>query len=868
MNLAGYLGSDNYPILARVRALEKHYREIDSCLVVIDRESGHVLTCLGELPFTSPEGLEGRDWQDALAIPGDGSAVIARAMAAGVAAALPPFIVGAGADTDYLMGGMVVPQSWEQRPAALLFLRRLSLPWGFNADEQVGFDDVVAVLGVDRLEFSPSWGVPETETLMMELRSGLQQLLRDTDWLGLPEGANITVILKGMTPEEALDVSRALLSHLHQGLGGLTGGAQYARACIGLSQRLYDQPPITALVAANTALLQAQAGGDDRIRFSSPWDPLGQAARALNATGVFRDTLALAQERQFLGDVVAIATTSPGVEAFCREAVGLAFEQGGLTLAALLATDSAGHFDVIAAVAGEPGKGKLLPGGRLPRGVKNSLRGLLGSALESGAMQLTEQLIALPLQSRGKLHGCFLLQDADAGTPGFRPSEGALQILAEQVMAGGNGPQAESGIAIPQAREMEKGIEGYVLDNMEGAIDQAVFLSRVDMPVAIVGERGTGKMYVAQIIHSESGGHPQNLVRLDCRSFRNRREAWSRISRELQRGDGHTLVFKAPQLLHPEIQSKLARQLASRTATEQGETRYLAPNRYIALLPESPQRLLQKGDLDERLASVFAGYPILVPPLRERPRAVLRWAHKILEQESTQCDRRVLGFTPDAERALLQHKWAGNISEMRAVLHDAMERADKEWVSPVDLGLFVGISADGRAAPRTEKSFLDAKHEDNSTEAVYSPSAGEALRVALGEALAALLQADTRQPLGAWLDDEVIDGALERSGGDSKGAAEFLQVRTRNIGRWLPKVRERDAEREASALWQPVREPLRQWVLESTPGDEPPQEQAERMLMSLIAQQCEQLSTVERAKIMGVSTPTYQKRLKQRLQNA
>ncbi len=828
------------------------------------------MASFGSLPFAAPEGLVGRDWRDALAIPGDSTAVIERAIAAGVAAFLPPLIVGAGADSDYLMGGMLVPQAWENEPAVLLFLRRLSLPWGLHTEEHIGFEDVVAVLGVDHLEFSPAWGVPETEGLMMELRSGLEQLLRDGDWLGVPEGATITVILRGLEPEAALDVSRALLSHLHQGLAGLTGGAQYARACIGLSQRLRDQAPITALVAANAALLQAQAGGDERIRFSSPWDPLGQAARALNATGVFRDTAIDDRHRQYLTDLLGLAENTRRIEDFCQGALAMTLEQGGLSLAALLRVENNGSLDMLCATKNSSEGAQVLSRSRLPRALKATLTRLQAADLEGREIPVAEGMIALPLRSRGAVQGCLLLADERAGQAGFRPGAGALQQMGERIASSrhGGGPLSDQASVMPVAREMEKGIEGYVLDNMEGAIDQAVFLSRVDMPVAIVGERGTGKMYVAQIIHSEAGGGPQELVRLDCRGFRNRREAWSRISKELQQGTGRTLVFKSPQLLHPEIQAKLARQLASRTTTEDGASRYLAPNRYLALLPDTPQRLLQKGDLDARLASVFAGYPIIVPPLRERPRAVLRWAHKILEQESTQSDRRVLGFTPDAEQALLQHKWSGNISEMRGVIHDALERTDKDWVTPVDLGLFLGISADGHTAPRTDQSFLESRREDSTDEVEYRPSVDEELRLALGQALAVSLETDVRRPLGAWLDDEIIDAALERSGGDTRGAAEFLQVRTRNVGRWIPRIREREAEREASLLWQPVRELVHQWVLESAPGDTPAQEMGEQMLMALILQQGEALSTAERAKIMGVSTPTYQKRVKQLMQEA
>ncbi|WP_167854814.1 sigma 54-interacting transcriptional regulator [Mangrovimicrobium sediminis] len=843
-----------------MKALDKHYLALDTCLVVVDRDSGIVLDYFGRLPFPTADGVCGRDWRDALGVAPDSSAVIGQAISAGVATALPPTIVGSNAERDYVMGGMLVPQPWGDAAAAVLFLRQLALPAGAEAEADIQPQDIVAVLGVDRLEFSPTWGAAETDRLMIDLRGGLQQILREQDWLGLPEGTTISVILRAIEPEAALDISRALLSHLHQRLRGRGGGAQYARACIGLAQRLEGQTALSALVAANNALLQAQAGGDERIRFASPWDPQGQAARLLNAGGAFRDCVYDPAARAFLRELLDLdARRSPD---FLEQALHLLLQRDGLRAAAILQRDEARGLDVVYCAERVDDAIRAVTG-RPPRWLQQALRRIPAEAPETLA-EPGLGLLALPATEGN--WGYLLLFDSAADQAGFRPGPAALQFLAARCaeLAGrqaGNG--AATAAQLP-ALEMEKGIEGYVLDNMEGAIDQAVFLTQVEIPVAIIGEQGTGKMYVAQIVHQESGGAPDGLVKLDCRSFRNRSEAWTRINRELQQGEGRTLVFKSPQLLHAEVQGRLARQLATRTASdERGGTRYLPRNRFIALFPVDPARLVSRGELDPRLASVFAGYPIQVPPLRERRRAVLRWAHKILEQESARDDRRMLGFTPDAEQALREHNWPGNISEMRDIIRNALTRTDKDWLTPVDLGLYIGISEDGSSGRAVERPFLELMQEKPEAAAEYAPSVEEELRLALGQALAASLETGLLRPLGAWLDDEIIEAACERFGEDARGAAEFLHTRTRNIGRWLPKTRERQAEREASLLWQDSARLARRWIMDSGPLPQSPQQVAEEMLMTLVQQSCAGVSVNDRARIMGVSTPTYQKRLKQ-----
>lgn len=857
------------PYTDRMIPATELFENTNTALVIIERDEGTVLEHFGHLPAVPREGIDGRDWQDALGIPPDSTGVIAQAINAGVSAALPPTVIAAGADGEVVMGGMVVPEKYCDQEVVLLFLRRL------NTDEELYLDggidalDIVAVLGVDHLEFSPTWGAVETDRLMIDLRNGLTQILRDGDWIGLPAGATITVILRNLEPEGALDISRALLSHLHQRLALQEGGAQYARACIGLSQRLEGQDALAPVLAANGALLQAQAGAEQRIRFSSPWDPLGLAARAVNASGAFRDTRREPSSRQYLKRIDAIAREQSVPELLLEQILLTTLEQPGLTGAALLRREYDSELAAVCVADCKGGRARVVPGGKLPRLLQTALRKLpADTSAGLASLEPTSMVSMLPISDGRGLWGYLALIDQDKESRGFRPGVAALQYLAGVLADGRFIRGGEPSTISPHAREMEKGIEGYVVDNMEGAIDQAVFLAGVDIPVAVVGPRGTGKMYVAQVIHAQGGGAPTDLVRLDCRSFRNRSEALNRITRELSEGEGRTIVFKSPHLLHVDTQVKLARLLASRTLSDSQGVRYLPQGRYVALFPDSVESLLHKGELDARLASVFAGYPIDVPPLRDRGRAVLRWAHKMLEQEAAQLDRRVQGFTPDAEQAMLRHEWPGNISEMREVIRASLDRTDKEWITPVDLGIFRGISVDGLAATTADRPFLEVMQEVQVEEERYLPSTHEELRMALGQALAASLETGTLRPLGAWLDDEIILAASERYGNDGRGAAEFLHTRSRNISRWMPKVLEREPERDASLLWQDTRKLVRQWILEVAPQAVSPQQQGQDMLLALVLQQCDEASVAERARIMGVSTPTYQKRLKELLQEA
>jgi DNA-directed RNA polymerase specialized sigma24 family protein len=60
---------------------------------------------------------------------------------------------------------------------------------------------------------------------------------------------------------------------------------------------------------------------------------------------------------------------------------------------------------------------------------------------------------------------------------------------------------------------------------------------------------------------------------------------------------------------------------------------------------------------------------------------------------------------------------------------------------------------------------------------------------------------------------------------------------------------------------------VRQWIRESAPMANPPQQLAEAVLLSHVVRQCEDLGVAERARIMGVSIPTYHKRLQETVGN-
>ncbi|MEJ2530783.1 MAG: sigma 54-interacting transcriptional regulator [Halioglobus sp.] len=836
----------------------------------IDADSGEIIDCRGavaDLLRCEARELAGRHWQAALGVAGPGGRIVDLALQAGTGTALPPLLLGSDGGA-LVAGGVLLPRKQPGcAPFTLLLwpLAAADSPW--LAGTATG-SDAVAVLGVDGLAYDEHFGYAETARLMMDIRAGLLQIVRAQDTVGLPAGASISIILRDVSSEQAVDMSRALLSHLRAVLADREDGAAHARAGIGLAHLQGGQDLLSGMVAANDALLARTGDPGEEIHLAEAGDFRQIVARVVNADGVFSGNRPDPGQHGYLAELTALMVEGGRVEAYLQQVFELTLQQPGVAAIGLWRRGFDGSYSFLAARAAEGDGTVPLPESKWPRAFREGPRRLEKGRLEEGdELQWASGNTALiPLRASHGFPGCLIIGYTASGETGrFVPDLYATHYLAT-VLAGlkeWRGAEEKTyPEQSPEARALETGIEGYVSDNMEGAIDQAVFLATVDVPVAIVGPRGTGKMYVARIIHQEAGGAPGDLVTIDCREFRSRGAAITRIGRELQHSSGRTLVFKSPHLMHADAQVKLARQISTRVLADVTPPRYLTGVRFVALFPDRIEHLVRQGTLQEKLAGVFAGYPIRVPPLRDRRRAVLRWAHKILGQECARRDRRIIGFTPDAEQALLQHDWPGNISEMRQAIVSALDKTDKEWVTPVDLGIFKGISARGAPAAPAARPFLAPPDEESEAQA-YTPAAEEALKVALGEALHTMLELEQIRPLGTWLDDEVILAACERYREDVRGAADFLHTRPRNISRWMPKVLDREPERGASLLWQESRRLVRQWISESAPLPQPPQRIAQQTLLRHVIEQCAEVGAADRARIMGVSVPTYQKRLQE-----
>lgn len=211
-------------------------------------------------------------------------------------------------------------------------------------------------------------------------------------------------------------------------------------------------------------------------------------------------------------------------------------------------------------------------------------------------------------------------------------------------------------------------------------IQQAVKLGSVDSTVLILGESGTGKGVIADLIHKYSNRSNEPMIKLNCGSipeslveselFGYEKGAFTgaRTSGKpgkFEMADKGVIFLDEIAELPLASQVKLLRFLEDGNLTRIGGTTHKKVDvRIIAAtnrdLKEMMQKKLFRSDLYYRLNVI----PILMPPLRDRKECILAMLHHFMDQSCTRYQKPMVTVSREALDALLSYSYPGNVREL------------------------------------------------------------------------------------------------------------------------------------------------------------------------------------------------------------
>jgi transcriptional regulator with GAF, ATPase, and Fis domain len=222
---------------------------------------------------------------------------------------------------------------------------------------------------------------------------------------------------------------------------------------------------------------------------------------------------------------------------------------------------------------------------------------------------------------------------------------------------------------------------------MKRVLSQAGQVARTDSTVLIQGETGTGKELVARAIHRLSSRKDRLLVTVSCASlpptlieselFGRERGAYTgaltKMSGRFEVADGSTLFLDEIGEIPLELQSKLLRVLEEGTFERLGSTNTRHVNvRIIAATNRDLGGEVKAGRFRKDLYYRLNVFPIVMPPLRERPEDIPLLVWTFVEKAQERIGKEIETISKKTMEALQSYSWPGNVRELKNVIEHAM----------------------------------------------------------------------------------------------------------------------------------------------------------------------------------------------------
>jgi DNA-binding NtrC family response regulator len=209
--------------------------------------------------------------------------------------------------------------------------------------------------------------------------------------------------------------------------------------------------------------------------------------------------------------------------------------------------------------------------------------------------------------------------------------------------------------------------------------------------VCILGETGTGKELIARALHERSPRKEGPFVTLNCAAvpaelieselFGHEKGSFtgaaSRHIGKFEQANHGTLFLDEIGDMPVVMQAKLLRVLEERQVERVGGDRTVPVDvRVIVATHRNLDDLVKQGTFRQDLYHRIFVFPLVLPPLRERPGDIPALVAHFAAQVCQVNGWRPRAFLPEAVTALERYSWPGNVRELRNMVERLLLLAD------------------------------------------------------------------------------------------------------------------------------------------------------------------------------------------------
>jgi len=224
--------------------------------------------------------------------------------------------------------------------------------------------------------------------------------------------------------------------------------------------------------------------------------------------------------------------------------------------------------------------------------------------------------------------------------------------------------------------------------------------ARVDRPILLVGERGTGKELAATRVHFLSKRWQGPLITLNCAAlaptlieselFGFERGAFTgadhRRKGRFEAADGGTLFLDEISSIPLQVQEKILRVVEYGTFERVGSTDGLEVNvRILGATNKDLFLMAKEGLFKEDLLDRLCFDVLFLPPLREREGDIPLLADHFAARMAMELGwGEIPVFSDEAIQAMEEHSWPGNVRELKNIVERAVYRSDTPLIRSID----------------------------------------------------------------------------------------------------------------------------------------------------------------------------------------
>lgn len=250
-------------------------------------------------------------------------------------------------------------------------------------------------------------------------------------------------------------------------------------------------------------------------------------------------------------------------------------------------------------------------------------------------------------------------------------------------------------------------------------------IAKVERPVLIIGERGTGKELAAARIHYLSNRWQNALVEMNCAAlnpslieselFGHESGAFTGASYQrkgkFEMAHEGTLFLDEIGNMPMVVQEKILRVIEYSSFERVGGSRPIQVNvRIVSATNADLPVLAQKGDFKQDLLDRLSFEVVYLPSLRERKEDILLLANHFAAQMAVELGlSSPPSFAPAIVEELLHYNWPGNIRELKNVIERAVYQVPSDPIAEIVINPFA--ESQTQSSPSTD---LDEKVSESS----------------------------------------------------------------------------------------------------------------------------------------------------------